>query len=242
MAPVRRIRPTRRAVGIAAIIVSGIALAAIGGTRSLGAVIVPGAVTLLVGAAQLASAGRPVVTRTDPEPGFPGERRVLGVTVDSGVPCTVLERIGSGLKPVTADVSGADEPAVTGGSDGATVTDGSIAITVGHGGDLEYVVELEGRGEHRLGPARCRLVDSLGLFRYTVETEGTATALVYPRVYDIDPAAIPGVDRGRYGDGRATFDRAPGVHPRGHGPGHPLAGEREAGRRRVRRRGVRRPI
>lgn len=205
MVTVRRIRPTRRAVGTVLIVVSGVALAAIGGARSLGAVVVPGTVALLVGAVQLAIAGHPTVTRTDPEPGFPGERRVLRMTVDSSVPCTIRERIADGLGVVVADTPGANEGAAVGS--GPAKADTPVAVPVGHGGDIEYTVELEDRGEHRLGPPRCRLVDSLGLFRYTVEAEGTATALVYPKVYDIDPTAIAGAIWGRYGDDRATFDR-----------------------------------
>jgi uncharacterized protein (DUF58 family) len=196
----RRIRPTRRGTGVAFAVAFAGAIAALGGTRSLDAVAVPAAVALVVGAAQLARADRPRVRRTDPEPGAPGERRVVTVSVDSAVPCTVVEPVGEKLAVV-------DTPG--GRGEGADCPGGETEVieAVGHGGTFEYAVELGRRGEHRLGPARCRLVDSLGLFRATVPTEGGTTALVHPEIRAIDPTALPATGREPYGDDRSTFDR-----------------------------------
>lgn len=210
MTALRRIRPTRRGIAVAAVVALGIALAAVGGTRSLDAVAVPAAGALVVGAAQLARADPPRVRRTDPEPGVPGERRVVAVSVDSAVPCTVVESVGEGLAV-----------AAPAGRDGGSNRQGKeteVTVPVGHGGTFEYAVELGRRGEHRLGPARCRLVDSLGLFEATVDPEdGGATALVYPEVRAIDPAALPATSREQYGDDRSTFDRL-----REYTPGDPV--------------------
>ena len=191
MASLRRIRPTRRGIGVAAIVVTGGTLAALTGRGALGAVVVPGTVALLVGATQVFRAGEPRIERVAPKPGFPGERRDVSVTVDSHVPCTVVESVGTGCSVVSA----------------GTATEGGTTAAVGHGGRFEYTVEFGRRGEHRLGPARCRLVGSLGLFGYTVETDRTATALVYPALHDVDPGAIAGLELGVRGNDRSTFDR-----------------------------------
>lgn len=194
MASLRRIRPTRRGIGVAAIVVIGGALAVLTGRGALGAVVVPGAVALLVGAVQVLRADDPAVERATPKPGFPGERRDVSVAVDSRVPCTVVESVGSGCAVVSAGETG-------------TATAGEATVAVGHGGTFEYTVELGRRGEHRLGPARCRLVGSLGLFGYTVGTDGTGTVLVYPELHDVDPGSFAGLERGLRGNDRSTFDR-----------------------------------
>ena len=201
MTTVRRIRPTRRGGGVAAVVVLGGALAAVGGTRSLDAVAVPAAVALLAGAVQLARADPPQISRSNPKPGVPGEQRRLTVSVDSAVPCTVFESVSGGLTVV-------DGPAGEGGSSDRSADGTEVTGAVGHGGTLEYIVELSCRGARRLGPARCRLVDSLGLFRAAVEPEDCgATVLVHPEIRAIDPAALPTMGRGPYGDDRSTFDR-----------------------------------
>jgi len=210
VAPLRRIRPTRRGIGVAAVVALGGALAAVGGTRSLDAVAAPAAVALVAGAVQLARADPPRVRRRDPDPGAPGERRVVTVSVDSAVPCTVVEPIGGGL---AVDASTGRD-----GTADRRTREAPVVVPVGHGGAFEYAVELGRRGEHRLGPARCRLVDSLGLFRAGVDPEdGGATALVYPEVRAIDPTALPAARRGPYGDDRSTFDRL-----REYTPGDPV--------------------
>lgn len=188
MTGLRRIRPTRRGVGVALVVGAAAAVAGTTGSRSLDAVVVPGGIALVVGLVQLARADPPSVTRSAPKSGYPGERRRVAVTVESAVPCTVVESVDDGLSlPWTRD--------------------GSVTATVGHGGRFEYAVELGSRGKHRLGPARCRLADSLGLFRADVEVPGSATVLVYPEVYDIDPGAFSGLKRGLRGGDRSTFDR-----------------------------------
>jgi uncharacterized protein (DUF58 family) len=180
----RELRPTRRGVAVAAIAGLAFLAGATTGARSLNAVVVPALVAVAAGAVQLSRADPPTVERSVPEPGFPGERRTVAVTVESAVPCRVRDAVGDGL------TTGADP-----------------AVSVGHGGSFEYEVGLQRRGNHRLGPATCRLTDSLGLFAVEVEVEATATTLVYPNVYEVDGGELSALVRRVRGDERRSFDR-----------------------------------
>ena len=181
---VRSVRPTRRGWTVIGIAVFAFALGAGAGARSLNAVVVPAIVALLAGSVQLVRADAPTVDRTTPEPGFSGDRRTVAATVESAVPCTVTDDVGPGATPVS-----------------------DATATVGHGGEFEYELELERRGEYELGPASCRLTDSLGLFTTTVESPTTATGLVYPDVYELETDAVSALVRRILGDDRASFDR-----------------------------------
>ncbi|MFO7927970.1 DUF58 domain-containing protein [Natronomonas sp.] len=184
----RQLRPTRRGVGAAAVVGLALALGATFGMRSLGAVVVPGTFALLIGAIQVVRADAPRVVRSSVDPGFPGERRTIRVSVDSNAPCRVVESIGDGLSiPESAD--------------------GTVAETVGHGGHFEYTVELDRRGEHRIGPTRCRVIDSFGLFSAVAERDDAETVLVYPTVYEIDSRVVSRLTRGGGGTDRSTFQR-----------------------------------
>lgn len=180
----RDARPTRR--GWAVLIVAALALlaGATGGSRSLNAVVVPAIVALGAGAGQLALADPPSVDRSSPRPGFPAERRTVTVTVDSEVPCRVRDTVPTDLS-----------------------TEGEPAGTVGHGGRFQYMVGLKRRGDHEVGPATCRLTDSLGLFAVEVETGGSATVLVYPDVYEVEGSGLSALVRRVRGDERVSFDR-----------------------------------
>lgn len=190
MVSIKRIRPTRRGIGVASIVVLAFSFGIVGGTRTLGAVVISGAVALLVGFIQLARAEAPTITRATPKPGFPGEARTVTVSVDSETPTTVVEPLTEAIRPDTN------------AGDTTTVTE-----TVGHGGHFEYTVEPEGRGEHRVGPARCQLFDSLGLFQAVVDTEETTTILVYPEVYQLRSDPFSGLEQRIQNDDRAAFDR-----------------------------------
>lgn len=182
---VRTLRPTRRGYAVVAIAVVAFTMGATAGARSLNAVVVPALVGLVASAFQVVRADTPSVERSTPEPGFDGDRRRVTVTVDAEVPCTVSERL----------------------NDGIAVRGGDPSVTVGHGGTFEYEIELQRRGNHDLGPARCRLTDSLGLFVREVETETTTTALVYPDVYDIEGERLADLVRRVLGHDRSSFDR-----------------------------------
>jgi uncharacterized protein (DUF58 family) len=187
---VRGMRPTRRGLAVTAVAIAAFLLGAGAGARSLNAVVVPALVGLLAGGIQLARADPPTVERSTPEAGFPGERRTLTLTVDADIPCRVSESVDDGIQADSTDVS------------------------VGHGGTFEYEIELLSRGEHTLGPATCRVTDSLGLFETELETTATATALVYPDVYGIDERSIGSLVSRALGDERSSFDRL-----REYGPG-----------------------
>ena len=178
----RDLRPTRRGAAAVAI-VAGALLAGTAAPRSLNAVVVPGLVAVVAAVVQLWRAGEPAVERSVPAPGFPGERRTVEVDVDATVPCRVVEAVGDGLA--------ADDP----------------TAAVGHGGRLTYEVELRRRGAHDLGPATCRVTDSLGLFAAEVATTGTATALVYPPVRSIDGGPLSALARRDRGGERTSFER-----------------------------------
>ena len=178
----RDLRPTRRGI-VAAAIVTGALLAGTAAPRSLNAVVVPGLVAVVAAVVQLLRAGEPAVERSVPAPGFPGERRTVEVEIDATVPCRVVEAVGDGLA--------ADDP----------------TAAVGHGGRLTYEVELRRRGAHDLGPATCRVTDSLGLFAAEVATTGTATALVYPPVRSVDGEPLSALTRRDRGGERTSFER-----------------------------------
>lgn len=188
---VRSLRPTRRGYAVAVVAVVAFALGATAGARSLNAVVVPALVGLAAGAVQLARADVPTVERTRPDAGFAGARRRVSVTVETDVPCTVTEHVDDGVAVDEADAA----------------ADGDPVVAVGHGGRFAYGIELERRGAHRLGPATCRLTDSLGLFARTVETDGDTTAIVYPPVYTVEGEALAELVRRRLGDERSSFDR-----------------------------------
>lgn len=183
----RRIRPTRRGWAVAAIATGAFALGAVADARSLNAVVVPAIVAVGASAIQLARAEAPTISRSIPDPGFPGESRRVTVTIESAVPCEVTDSLDRELARHVLD----DDP----------------TAAVGHGGSFEYDIEFQRRGVHRLGPSTCRLSDSLGLFAVDRSVDVTTTVLVYPEVYDIETARLDGVIDGILGDDRSSFDR-----------------------------------
>lgn len=174
-------KPTRRGYGLVAVVLAGLVLGAAFGARSLNAVVVPAVVALVAGAVQLRRADPPALQRSQPEPGFPGETRTVELTVESGVPCRVVDDVGAGLS--------------------ATETGASVAGD----GRLTYEVTLGRRGELHLGPASVRATDALGLFTrrfdFTVETP----VLVYPTVRRLGGPV--GTAAGADAPGRGAFDR-----------------------------------
>lgn len=197
----RELRPTRRGYAVAAVAMAAFALGATAGARSLNAVVVPALVGLAAAAFQLASADPPAVERMAPRPGFPGETRRVGLEVEAEVPITVSDSVDAGAG-VTLPAEGR--------------RDGRDAVTVrlGHGGSFDYEIELDRRGTYTLGPARCRLTDSLGLFRTEHETDATSTAVVYPDVFALEGEDLSSLIHRVHGDERSTFE-----HLRDYDPG-----------------------
>lgn len=190
VAAVRSVRPTRRGAAVLVVSVVAFLVGVAAGPRSLNAVVVPALVLLGVGLVQVVAADPPTIERTTPRPGFPGEERTVRARVASPLACRVDERVGQGLE--------------------ATETVGSV----GAGGTLRYRVRLCDRGEHELGPARCRLSDTFGLFARHLETEGTGSALVFPPVRSLHGGHVAQVAADPLADRRDAFDR---LRPYHHG-------------------------
>ena len=153
-------RPTLRGVGVALVAVAAFAMAATGGARALNAIAAPAVVVLLVGAVQMLRVGGASVDRPDVRAGFPGEHRTVSLDID-----------GRGVARVEDDLPG----------DAA----GTYELGTTLPDTVSYELTLADRGEWTLGPARLVVTDTLGLFRTTVDTEATATLLVYPQLHDL---------------------------------------------------------
>lgn len=186
-------KPTRRGYGVALVVLLAIALAALFGARALNAVVVPGVVALAASAYQLGRAAPPALDRSQPESGFPGERRTVELELEATVPCRVEDRASPGLS--------VDE-------------DDRVVETAGDAMH-SYEIRLARRGEHTLGPASIQATDALGLFRRTFGHPLETTVLVYPEVDALSRAV--GVEHETDGVERGAFDRI-----REYRPGDPL--------------------
>jgi uncharacterized protein (DUF58 family) len=160
-------RPTRRAVALVAVCAVAVWLAATFGARSLNAVVVPVLVALVGSIVQLRLADRPRVHRNHPEPGFPDEARSVEIDIETDDPLTarITDRIGDGLRAEFSSVAR------------------SLPITI------EYDIELEDRGEHRLGPLTLTLTDVFGLLTREFQYSKRTPVLVYPTTYPLAGAA-----------------------------------------------------
>jgi uncharacterized protein (DUF58 family) len=177
-------RITRRGWGVLGVALLALLLGVSYGARSLDAVLVPSLVALAIGGLQVFRRDRPVVRRTKPVPGFPGETRTVGVEVGSDLPCDVYEETGGRLRAIGADAR------------------------LAGGGEYEYEVELLERGEHALGPATVLQRDTLGLVYHAAHVRATTPMLVYPRVEPIaDRTAFAGLVERAGTDERDAFDR-----------------------------------
>ncbi|WP_049999010.1 DUF58 domain-containing protein [Halococcus sediminicola] len=163
-------RPTRRALGLVALSALALWLAARFGARSLNALVVPALVALVGAAAQLLVADRPAVRRRQPAAGFPGDVRDVELTVETDDPLTarIDEQVGDGLRSSFES------------------TTLSVPTTV------EYEVELEARGEHRLGPLALTVTDVFGLLSKTFEYPKRTPVLVYPPIEDLASGGVLG--------------------------------------------------
>jgi len=175
---------TRRGKGVLAVAALAFLLGVGYGARSLDAVLVPSLVALAIGAVQVFRRDRPVVRRTRPVPGFPGETRTVDVGVESNLPCDVHEETGEGLRAIDPDARLAGD------------------------GEYEYEVELLDRGEHALGPATVVQRDTLGLVSHATHVRATTPMLVYPTVEPIaNRTAFAGLVERAGTEDRDAFDR-----------------------------------
>ena len=177
-------RLTRRGVGVLVVAALAFVLGVSYGARSLDAVLVPSLVALAIGVVQVLRRDRPVVRRSKPVPGFPGETRTVSVEVESNLPCDVSERTDEGLRAIDPDARLAGD------------------------GEYEYEIELLERGERALGPATVRQRDTLGLVHHATHVRATTPVLVYPRVEPVaDRAAFAGLVERAGTQDRDAFDR-----------------------------------
>lgn len=176
-------RPTRRAAALVAVCALAVWLAARFGARSLNAVVVPLLVALAAAVAQLALADRPDVTRSQPAAGFPGDtqRVELRVETDDALTARITER-----------------------TDGLSMT--FAPVTRGLPTTVNYDIDLERRGEYRLGPLTLTARDVFGLVTRTFEYPKRTPVLVYPDLHDL--AGVTGVLGGPEAvtDERESFD------------------------------------
>lgn len=156
-------RPTRRAVALVCLCLLVFWLATTFGARSLNAVVVPVLVALAAAVVQLVRTDRPTVHRSQPEAGVPGDTRTVQIDIetDDSLTARITDRVGDGLH---ADI--------------ALVTRG-LPTTV------EYDIELERRGEHRVGPLTLTMRDVFGLFIRRFEYPKRTPVLVYPTIYEL---------------------------------------------------------
>jgi len=173
---------TRRGYVAVAVVVLAVGMAWLAGPRALNALAAPILVALVAGVVQLRMADAPIVERTEPRRGFPGERRTVELRVEGGGVARIEDALSAGL-------------------DGLGVGEGTLPTTV------DYEVTLRARGEQRLGPVTVRVRDALGLVEATQEVEDTTTLLVYPSVSVVDGAGFFARTMGPETEDRTEFDR-----------------------------------
>lgn len=153
------LRITRRGRAALAVIAVAVVLGWQFGARSLNAVAAPTLAALVIGALHVRRSGVPSVELSAVEAGFPGESRLVTVSLS-----------GSGIATVELELPY--------GASGDRV---DATVTLPHTFDLETT--LEQRGLYDIGPPTVRQRDPLGLVERRVETTETTTVVVYPRRY-----------------------------------------------------------
>ncbi len=176
-------RPTRRAVALVCLCALCFWLAATFGARTLNAVVVPALVAICAAVAQLFLTDRPTVSRRQPEPGFPGDSRTVKIDIetDDALTARITDQVSDGFR--------ADFTPVT----------RSLPTTI------EYDIELERRGEHRLGPLTLTVRDVFGLLTREFTYPKRTSVLTYPALYTLDEtSALPTHEEAE--DEREAFD------------------------------------
>jgi uncharacterized protein (DUF58 family) len=180
---------TRRGRLLVVVVIAAVLMAWQFGARSLNAVVVPALVALAAAWMQVRRLNRPEVERTVPRYGFVGEADTVEVQFDAPTPFAALvtEGVDDGLA-IPAD------PVET------TLADTTVT----------YPLELEGRGEHGVGPTTVYARDVLGLLERRFHFPGTDEVLVFPRVHELDGELVRGLrglTRGAAAKDRHEFDR-----------------------------------
>ena len=179
---------TRRGYAVVVVAVVAEAMSWSFGARSLNAVVAPILVALVAAVVQVWRIERPTVTRNVPTNGFVGERLPVRLRLDAphAFDATVSDAVDVGLS-------------ATGNAVEATVADTTVT----------YRLDLDSRGEHRLGPVHVTARDVFGLYETTVTVGTVSDVVVFPTVYDLTGPARNDLDRlHRTEDiGRNEFDQ-----------------------------------
>jgi uncharacterized protein (DUF58 family) len=186
-------RPTRRGLTVAGVVVLSVTLGQLFGQAALNAVAAPAAVALAVGLVQVYRADEPTVSTDPPLPGFPDERRTLSVAVE-----------GSGLASVEWSLP-----------DGLAGADVLATATLPH--TVEREVTLRERGVYEFAPVTVTVRGPLGLVAARSEHPVAGTAVVYPRRYAVAGAGLADQFADELAAERQEFDRL-----REYVPGDPL--------------------
>jgi len=184
------IRPTRRGLGLLALVAVATLLGVVFEPRSLGAVVVPAAVALAAGVVQAWVAPRPSVERVLPPDGPAGREATVGLAFDADdpYPATVDDRLPPAL----------------------STTDLPVETVVGRE-TVRYRVRLERRGRHRVGPATVRSTDALGLVANTRTVGESGRVLVYPPVRPLPTEMATRLRSRVAGDARTERDEFAGL-------------------------------
>ena len=156
---------TRRAWVFIAVGVTGFALAASFGARSLNAVVAPLLVAILVGFIQLKRTKRPQLGVSAPNVG--SREEAVTITLDFDAPDPFAGTVDLEL------------------ADGLEYDGGPIETSIGETA-VEFDVLLTKRGEQTIGPVRVVAEDVFGLFEETFTHQIRESILVFPRVEPVD--------------------------------------------------------
>ena len=187
-------RLTRRGQVAVALVVAAVILGWQFGARSLNAVAAPVLAALVVGAFVVSRTDPPAVELSSLDAGFPGETRTLSVSLS-----------GTGLATVSLSLP-----------DGVACERDARRVTLPT--TVEYDLELERRGLHRIGPLTVFQRGPLSLLEREVSVPGTTEVAVYPQLYPVeDGSALSDVFLDELEAERQEFDRL-----REYQPGDPL--------------------
>lgn len=161
-------RPTRRGIGVIAVLAFSLVMAWQYGARSLSAIIFPLGIVIIAAFVTIYRTEAPAITRTPVDDGFVGETRTIETVIEPDKP----------LSATIDDTVQADVIAVEKAGNTATTTIPAECR-------FRYDIRLDARGEHEIGPLSIVVTDLLGLMRRRFEDDRTTSVLVFPRVYDL---------------------------------------------------------
>jgi uncharacterized protein (DUF58 family) len=231
------VRLTWRGIGLAVVVAAAFVLANAHGSRSLGAVVVPGVLVLVAGLWQVSRAASPTLIRESAENGTVGEQGVVDLTVESrdAGQLIVRDQLSAGVGTVEETSDASEWPWLFASVERISRLARGVSTVIGprpnaerheavvrtlSGNTATYDIDFDARGEWTIGPATVIVRDVFGLFERVHEIEGSDTVLVYPRVRRLTPAAyrqLFAVADGRGGTERSAFDAL-----REYRPGDPL--------------------